>query len=74
MNNLEETDKKDLILRRKGKARNFRGQEKITKKNLFEGYKKYSFPQRTIDTWNGMKEQVIMAKKCTSTKGKTGQI
>ena len=27
MNNLEETDRKDLILRRKGEARNLRGQE-----------------------------------------------
>ena len=27
MNNLEETDRKDLILRRKGEAKNFSGQE-----------------------------------------------
>ena len=44
MNNLEETDGKDLILRRKGEARNFRGtQEKITKRNLLERYKKIQF-------------------------------
>ena len=24
--------------------------------------KKYKFPQRSIDTWNGMKKEVIMAK------------
>ena len=39
MNNLEETDRKDLILRRKGEARNLRGQEKIAKRNLLERYK-----------------------------------
>ena len=31
MNNLEETDRKDLILRRKGEARNFRGHKKNCK-------------------------------------------
>ena len=29
---------------------------------MLEQYKKmYSFPQRSIDTWNGLKEEVIMA-------------
>ena len=56
MNNLEETDRKELILRRKGEAINLRGQEKIAKTNLLEGYKKYSFPQGSIDTWNELKE------------------
>ena len=36
INNLEETDRKDLILRRKGEARNLRGQEKIDKRNLLK--------------------------------------
>ena len=64
MNNLKETDRKDLILTRKGEARNFEGkQEKIAKRNFLERYKKmYSFPQRSIDTWNVLKEEVIMAK------------
>ena len=47
MNNLKETDRKDLILTRKGEARNFEGtQEKIAKRNLLARYKKiYSFPK-----------------------------
>ena len=43
MNNLEETNRKDLILRRKGEARNLRGHEKTAKRNLFERYKKGVF-------------------------------
>ena len=63
MNNLEETDKKDLILRRKGEARNFREHKKKLQKGIcFNDTKKYSFSQRSIDTWNGQKEEVIMAK------------
>ena len=34
MNNHEETDRKDLILRRKGKARNLREHKKELKKNF----------------------------------------
>ena len=41
MNNLEETDRKDLIMKRKGEARHLRRtQEKIAKRNLLEQYKK----------------------------------
>ena len=36
MNNLEETYRKNLILRIKGKVRNLTGQEKNTKRNLLE--------------------------------------
>ena len=43
--NLEETDRRDLILRRKGEVRNLRGQEKIAKRNLLERYKKVVFPK-----------------------------
>ena len=63
MNNLEEIDREDLILRRKGKARNLREHKKILHKGIcLKDTKKYSFPQRSIDTWNGLKEEVIMAK------------
>ena len=44
MNNLEETDRKNLILRT-GEAKNLRGQEKIAKRNLLR-YKKYRFPSK----------------------------
>ena len=45
MNNLEETDRKDLILKRKGKARNLREQEKIAKRNLLKTQKSTVFPK-----------------------------
>ena len=32
--------------------------------------KKYSFPQRNIDTWNRLKEEVIMAKNVHQLKEK----
>ena len=48
MNNLEETDRKDLILRIKGEARNLRGHKKILYKGIcLKDTKKYSFPQRS---------------------------
>ena len=63
MNNLEETDRIDLILRRKGKVRNLRGHKKKLQKGIcLNDTKKYSFPQRSIDTWNGLKKEVIMTK------------
>ena len=43
-------------------------QEKIAKRNLLEPQKKYSFPLRSIDTWNGLKEEVIMAKNVQQLK------
>ena len=71
MNNLEETDRKDLILRTKGESRNLRGHKKILQKGICLKYtKKYSFLQRSIDTWNGLKEEVIMAKNVHQLKEK----
>ena len=32
--------------------------------------KKYSFPRRSIDTWNGLKEEVIMTKNVHQLKEK----
>ena len=47
LNNLEEIDRKVLILKRKEEARNLRGhKKKIAKRNFLERYKKAKFPQR----------------------------
>ena len=40
---------------------------RCVKRNLLE---KYSFPQRSIDTWNGLKEEVIIAKNIQQLKEK----
>ena len=39
MDNLEEIDIKDLIMKRKEEGRYLRGQEKIAKRNLLDRYK-----------------------------------
>ena len=49
LNRLEETDRKMLILRRKEEARYLRDTRKNCKK-------------RSLNTWNGLKEEVIMAQ------------
>ena len=69
MNNLEETDRTDLILRRKGEVRNLRGQKKF-QKGICLNDTKNSFPKRSIDTWNRLKEEVIMAKNVRKLKEK----
>ena len=39
-------------------------------RNLLEQYKKVQFSQRNIDTWNELKEEVIMAKNVHELKKK----
>ena len=51
MNNLEETDRKDLILRRKGEARHLKGHKKKLQKGIcWNDTKKFSFLQRSTYT------------------------
>ena len=45
MNNLEETDRKDPIMKRKGEARYLRGHKKDVIRNLFEWQKSKAFPK-----------------------------
>ena len=62
MNNLEETDRKGIIMKKK-EARYLMGNKKKIQKGIsLNDTKMYSFPQKSIDTWNGLKEEVIMAK------------
>ena len=56
MNNLEETDRKYLIMKRKGEARCLRGHKKLLQTGICVN------KQRSKDTWNGLKEEVVMAK------------
>ena len=71
INNLVKTDKKDLILRRKGEARNLRGYKKELQKEIcLNVTKKYSFPQSSIDTWNRLKGDVMMARNIHQLKEK----
>ena len=62
MKNLEETDRKDLILKRKGEAKNLKGHMKKLQKGICLNETKVFFSQRSIDTWNELREEEIMAK------------
>ena len=74
MNNEKETDRKDLLMKRKGKTRCLRRHKKNAKRNLLKRYKKVQLSQRNIYTWSGLKRRGDFGNECTTTKGKTGQI
>ena len=57
MNNLKETDRKDLIMKKNKIAYIFEVTKKIAKRNLLERYKKVQLSRYS----NGLKEEVIMA-------------
>ena len=75
MKNLEETDRKDLILRRKGEVRSLREhKKKNTKKNLLKRYKKVKFSPKKYRYLELTERRDDNGKKCTSTEGQTGQL
>ena len=75
MNNLEETDRKDLILRRKGEHKNLRGHKKILHKGIcLKDTKKVQFSPKKYKYLEWNKGRGDNGKKCTSTEGKTRQI
>ena len=52
-----------MILRRKGEARYLRGHKKELQEGIcMNNTNKYSYLQRSIDTWNGLKKKMLMAK------------
>ena len=67
VNGLEEVDGDFLKLN----ERNVRGHGKRLKKaNCKKDIKKYSFPHRVVDTWNGLSEDVVNAVSVHSFKAK----
>ena len=49
----------------------FRGhKKKLVKGRCLKNTKKYSFPQRTIDIWNGLSEVTVTAESVHSFKAK----
>ncbi len=61
MNNLEEIDRKDLILRGGREAGYLRGHMKLKKGRCLNNVKMHSFSYRSIDIWNGLDEEVVGA-------------
>ena len=74
MNNMVKTDRKNLILRRKGEARNLRTQEKIAKRNLLEQYKKVQLSPKKYKYLEWTEGRGDNAKEYTTIKGKTEQM
>ena len=67
LNGLEEVERNFLKL----DERNTRGHRKKLKKEICrKDIKKYSFPHRIVDTWNGLSENVINANNVHSFKAK----
>ena len=71
VNGLEKTDRRDLLLRGEREAGYMRGHKKKLRKGSCLKYtKKFSFPHRSIDTWNGLNEQIVMATSVHNFKAK----
>ena len=63
VNNMEKIDRDDLVMKVEEEERRTRGHKKKLKKSQCLGdIKKYSFPHRTVDIWNNLKEEVVAAK------------
>lgn len=70
-NKMEKVDRTDLIPQPTEGERCTRGhRRKIKKTRCLSDIKKYSFPHRTIDIWNDLKEEVVMAKNVHMFKDK----
>ena len=71
LNGLEEVDKIDLMIPAGEGRENMRGHAmKLRKPRCMSDIKKYSFPYRAIDTWNGLKEEVVMAHSVSDLKNR----
>ena len=74
MNNLEETDRKDLILRRKGEDRNLKGHKKILHKEICLRYKKVQLSPKKYRYLEWTEGRGDNSKEYTSTEENTRQI
>ena len=64
-------DNEDLLMRDKIDGRSMRGHSmKLKKGRCLRDVKKYSFPQRYVEAWNELSEEVITAKSMHSFKEK----
>ena len=60
VNGIEKLDEQNLVMEEE--TRQMRGHSrKIRKSQCLKDTKKYSFPHRIVDTWNGLKEEVVTA-------------
>ena len=63
VNNMEKMDREDLVVKVEAQERRTRGHmKKLRKSQCLGDVKKYSFPHRTVEIWNNLKEEVVEAK------------
>ena len=59
---IDEIDKQDLVVLKEDEGGKMTGHSKrIRKRQCLRGIKKYSFPHRTVDVWNGLSEEIVTA-------------
>ncbi|MPC90784.1 hypothetical protein E2C01_085785 [Portunus trituberculatus] len=60
MNGLEKLDREDSIIWDTSDTRGYG--KKLRKNNCWRNTKKFSFPQRCVEVWNGLNKRVIEAR------------
>ena len=74
LNRMDIVDNEDLLMREETDGRSMRGHSmKLRKGRCLKDIKKYSFPQRCVEAWNELSEEVITAKSIHSFKEKLDQ-
>ncbi len=69
VNKIDKIDKDDLLL--PARSQGLRGHgKKLRKENCLRDSKKYSFPQRSVDIWNNLWEEVVEARSIHQMKEK----
>ena len=71
VNEIDEVDREDFVLRVDGRQQSTRGHScKLRKPRCKSDVKKFSFPARCIDVWNQLQEEVVEARTVSTFKGK----
>lgn len=72
MKGLEKVDREDLFVWDRSATRGHG--KKLKKSRCLRDIKKYSFPYRTVDAWNGLKPEIVQAKSIHEFKMKLDNI
>merc|ERR1711980_62486 len=68
---IDDVDNEKLVLREEVATRATRSHsKKLRKGGCVRDVKKYSFPQRCVETWNGLSEDVVSAPSVHNSKEK----
>ncbi len=70
VNKIDKIDKDDLLLPARSQGLRSHG-KKLRKGNSLRDLKNYSFPQRSVDMWNNLREEVVEARNVHQMKEKS---